>query len=298
MSRINAADEILRAARERGLDTRPALIADGRTIACGELDAMARRAGCAIRALGVAPEDRVLMMLDDGAELVAGYLGAMLAGAVAIAFNTRSSPADLAFAIEDSAARLLLIGRGYLELFEAIAARLEHPPQLAIAGDPDRGPHDFSTLCARALETLAAEPMAADAMAFWIYTSGTTGTPKAAIHRQRDVLSAGPYLERCLGVGAGDRLYSTSRLFFAYALGNCLFGALRLGATTVLDSRWPDGNIVAEVVERTRPQIVFSVPTLYRNLLASGRAAAPGFAAVRAYASAGERLPAELAERW
>ncbi len=118
------------------------------------------------------------------------------------------------------------------------------------------------------------------------------------MHLHHDVLSAGPYLEQCLGVRAGDRLYSTSRLFFAYALGNCLFGSLRLGATTVPDSRWPNADTVARMIEQARPNVVFSVPTLYRNLIASDRAREPGFAAVRAYASADERLPAGLAESW
>ena len=98
--------------------------------------------------------------------------------------------------------------------------------------------------------------MSADDMAFWIYTSGTTGTPKAAVHLHRDVLSAGPYLEQCLGVRAGDRLFSTSKLFFAYALGNCLFGSLRLGAASVLYPGWPDAASVADIIETARPDVV------------------------------------------
>ncbi len=298
MNRINAAEEIMRPARERGLDDLPALIADGRTITHRELGAMAQRAGIAMRAMDIAHEHRVLMMLNDSAELVSAYLGAMMIGAVAIAFNTRSAPPDLEFAIEDSRARLLIIDREYVPIYRAISGRLKNPPQVAIVGDADSEFANFVELTSRASGELAAEPMSPDDMAFWIYTSGTTGTPKAAVHLHHDVLSAGPYLERCLGVRAGDRLYSTSRLFFAYALGNCLFGSIRLGATAVLDPRWPGVDTVAQVIERTRPNVVFSVPTLYRNLMASGRAREPGFAAVRAYASAGERLPAALAESW
>lgn len=298
MTRINAAEEILRPALERGTGAQPALIAGSRTISYRDLAAMANRAGNALRALGVAHEHRVLMMLNDGPELVCAYLGAMRVGAVAIAFNTRSSPADLEFAIEDSRARVLLIDAEYLECYRSIAARLGNRPAVAVAGGPHSGFANIGELIAAASEELAVEPMSPDDMAFWIYTSGTTGTPKAAVHAHRDVLSAGPYLAQCLGVRAGERLFSTSRLFFAYALGNCLFGSLRLGATTVLDAGWPDVESVARVVETARPDVVFSVPTLYRNLLGSGRAREPGFAAVRAYASAGERLPAALAENW
>ncbi|HUY17807.1 MAG TPA: benzoate-CoA ligase family protein [Candidatus Binataceae bacterium] len=298
MTPINAAQEILRPARERGYDAQPVLIAGDRTISYRELTAMVNRAGNALRTLGVARGDRVLMMLNDSAELVCAYLGAMRIGAVAIAFNTRSSPAELEFALNDSRARALLIDEEYLERYRSIAARLVDRPAVAVAGGLHADFAQLGRLIAAASAALAFEPMAPEEMAFWIYTSGTTGTPKAAVHAHRDVLSAGPYLEQCLGVRAGERFYSTSRLFFAYALGNCLFGAMRLGATTILDAGWPDAASVARIVERARPDVVFSVPTLYRNLLASGHAGEPGFAAVRAYASAGERLPAALAEHW
>ncbi|MFI4987839.1 MAG: AMP-binding protein, partial [Alphaproteobacteria bacterium] len=122
--------------------------------------------------------------------------------------------------------------------------------------------------------------------------------PKAAVHRHKDVLNAADYLSGTLGVRHGDRLFATSKLFFAYALGNCLFGAFRLAATAILGAGWPDPETVAAVIERHRPTVVFGVPTIYRNLLASGVAGSAGFRAVRHYVSAGERLPASLWQRW
>src|SRR5579883_2980082 len=298
MNRINAAEEIMRPARERGLDDLPALIADGRTITHRELGAMAQRAGIAMRAMDIAHEHRVLMMLNDSAELVSAYLGAMMIGAVAIAFNTRSAPPDLEFAIEDSRARLLIIDREYVPIYRAISGRLKNPPQVAIVGDADSEFANFVELTSRASGELAAEPMSPDDMAFWIYTSGTTGTPKAAVHLHKDVLNAGDYLGGVLGVRRGDRLFASSKLFFAYALGNCLFGAFRLGATTILLDDWPQAVTIAQVIERQRPSVVFAVPTIYRNLLAAGVATQEGFRAVRHYVSAGERLPESLWERW
>ena len=43
---------------------------------------------------------------------------------------------------------------------------------------------------------MPAEPVGADAMAFWLYTSGTTGAPKAAVHCHR-TLPAGRHFLRC-----------------------------------------------------------------------------------------------------
>ncbi|MBF6568095.1 MAG: benzoate-CoA ligase family protein [Candidatus Binataceae bacterium] len=298
MTPINASEELLKPALERGFDQRPALIVDGQTISYAALASMANRAGHAMRSLGVTHENRVLMILDDSAELVAAYLGTIRIGAVAIAFNTRCSAADLEFAIVDSRAQVLIIGAAMAPMYRTVAPRLRARPHVVVVGGADAGAVNFDDLIARQSNQLDPEPMSPDDMAFWIYTSGTTGTPKAAVHAHHDVLSAGPYLAECLGVRAGDRLFSTSRLFFAYALGNCLFGSMRLCATTILHPQWPDAESVARIVEETAPDIVFSVPTMYRNLIRTEHASQPGFAKVRAYASAGERLPPGLAEKW
>ena len=80
--------------------------------------------------------------------------------------------------------------------------------------------HDL--LSARSANPLAAEPVGPDAMAFWLYTSGTTGSPKAAVHCHRTLLACRHYGGDVLGVTARDRVFATSKLFFAYALGNAL----------------------------------------------------------------------------
>jgi len=93
-------------------------------------------------------------------------------------------------------------------------------------------------------------------------------------------------------------LFATSKLFFAYALGTCLFGGLRLGATTILHGAWPTPEGVRGVLEAHRPDVVFSVPALYRGLLRAGIAGEAPFRAVRTWVSAGEKLSEVLYTRW
>ncbi|MGH7907717.1 MAG: AMP-binding protein, partial [Candidatus Binataceae bacterium] len=203
----------------------------------------------------------------------------------------------LEHALNDSRARALLLEEQFIPIYQAIAPNIGWKLTVIAAGTDSAPFQNFDSFVAGQLPELAPEPMSPDDMAFWIYTSGTTGTPKAAVHLQHDVLSAGPHLAY-LDTRPGDRYFSISRLFFAYALGNCLFGSLRLCGTTILHPAWPDVESAARVIAETRPDFVFSVPTMYRNILRSGRAEEPGFKSARAYVSAGERLPAALAETW
>ena len=78
----------------RGRDDAVALVTDGMTVSYADLrEAVARAAG-AWRALGVVPGERVAIALADDTAWVAAFLGAIRAGAVAVALNPRLAPAD------------------------------------------------------------------------------------------------------------------------------------------------------------------------------------------------------------
>jgi benzoate-CoA ligase family protein len=295
---MNAAEAVLTPALESGHGSRPALVFHDHVLSYQAVAEAVNRAGNALREVGVAPEQRVLILLSDSPTFVACYLGAIKIGAVAVALNLRAAPRDLLFYIRDSRARVLVLERAFLETYRLIERDLSDPPRLLLVDGEYPGGERLGPLMARQSERLEAVDMSRDDMAFWIYTSGTTGPPKAAVHVHKDVLNAEDYLGGALGVRPGDRLFATSKLFFAYALGNILFGAFRLGATSILADQWPGPEAVARTVEAHRPTIVFAVPTIYRNLLAANVARHRGFHEVRHYVSAGERLPESLWQRW
>jgi acyl-coenzyme A synthetase/AMP-(fatty) acid ligase len=101
-----------------------------------------------------------------------------------------------------------------------------------------------------------------------------------------------------LGIGPDDRLFSSSKLFFTYPLVNVLLAGLRTGAEVLLDPQWPTPESFAAAVLARRPSVVFSVPSLYRGMLAGGLAPRVREAGVRLCVSAGEALPARLREGW
>jgi len=299
---MNAAEAVLAPALAAGRGAETALIWRGQRLSYEALAARVNRAGNALRSLGVGPGDRVLLMLKDTPDFIACYLGAIRIGAVAVALNVRLSATDLLYILRDSGARLLLIDREFLRLYEQVRDAPGQETELVVDDAQAAGESGAVTGLRGLIEpqddALDPEPRRPDDMAFWIYTSGTTGTPKAAVHSQRDVLLAERYVGETLGVGPGDLLFATSKLFFAYSLGTCLFASLRLGAGTLLFDGWPDSATIAGLVARRRPTVVFSVPTMYRNMLAAGVATAEAFGSVRHCVSAGERLPASLWQRW
>jgi benzoate-CoA ligase family protein len=278
-----------------GAGARPAIVTSAGEMTYAELMALVCRTGHALRALGVEPGQRVALLLPDGLAWAATFFGALRIGAVAVPLNTRLGGAAWAAMLTDSAARVLVADPS---LLRDLAPKLGDVPQLAhvIAADGD-APASLEALQARAPSTLSAEAVDGDAMAFWLYTSGTTGGPKAAIHRHDDLLACRHYGIDVLGTGAADRTLATSKLFFAYALGNALLIPLFAGARTFLEPRWAEPDAVARTVTAFRPTLFFSVPTFYARML---RAELPRetFRSVRACVSAGERLPADVYDAW
>src|SRR4029450_4751799 len=103
----NAISAILDAAPGGGAD-RPAVVGPDGAVSYRELLALVGRTGNALRGLGVEPEQRVALLMPDGAEWAATFLGAPRTGAVAVPFNTRRRPEEWAAMLRDSRARGLV----------------------------------------------------------------------------------------------------------------------------------------------------------------------------------------------
>jgi 3-hydroxybenzoate/4-hydroxybenzoate---CoA ligase len=297
-NRLNAIEHFLGAAALDRHGARAALICGEQALSYAALAADTARAANALRGLGVSPGDRVLLMMRDTPEFAAAWLGAVHAGAVAIALNTRLSEAEYRYIRADSGARMAIIEDTFASTRPQLSTEEANAGGLAIAGAGAEPALSWRAALARARPEAAPCAVHVEDPAFWLYSSGTTGRPKGIIHAHRSLLSAGQGQRDVVGLAAGERSFATSKLFFAYALEHGLLGPLATGATAVLEAAWPDAETVLALVARHRPATFFSVPTFYRNLLALGAERLAPFRAVRRCVAAGERLPAQLIEQW
>lgn len=296
---MNLAEHLLGPAALARHGTRIALRDAETSVSYSELAQRVARASAAFRSLGLAPGDRVLLLLRDTPEFAAAWLGAAHAGGVAIGLNTRLSEAEYRHVCADSGVSISIVEDRFVLARPDLAAEFARSGTLAVAGEhTPSGARSWQELLARAAPAASAHPTLPTDPAFWLYSSGTTGRPKGIVHTHKDVLAAGQVFVEALSLVPGDRVFVTSKLFFAYALDHGLLGSLAHGLTSVLYPDWPDIDDVCAIVAREQPAVFASVPSFYRRLAALSEQQLAPFRGVRHFLSGGERIPEALAERW
>jgi benzoate-CoA ligase len=299
-------DEIFRANR---LD-RVAVLFEQREISYAEVRALTLQTAEVLNAHGVGKGDRVAILLADSPEFVASFVGAISIGAVAVPINPALRPQDQLLVLKDCSASVALVEQKTAQpLFGDATSHDESTAlkQLLMVRRSDDeiiaqpgGPCYVDKAERRALDSEFPAPDTKDADAFILYTSGSTGEPKGAVHTQADIFYTNEtFCREVLNLREDDRLFSSSRLPFAYGLGNALTFPLLNGLTTILCREKPSAEVVARVFRDYRPTIFFGVPVVYRMLLDHHRNVSElDTSSLRLCVSAGEALPAALGKDW
>ena len=276
---INAALQLLSGQDE----ARIAIVCGDQQLSYGELRDRVARAAAVWRARGLAPGDRVAIKLSDGVDWVVAFLGTIWAGGVAVAVNPHIPAPEWRYILDEAGFNVIVA--------ESADDTPEPWKQRVILVEEGRR-------AVAAAEPIPPRLVDEDTPAFWVHSSGTSGKPKAVVHAHRFAREIERISRERVGITKDDRLFASSRLFFSYPQTNSLYAGLKIGATVILDPRWPTAETVAETVAAMRPSVLFCVPSLYRNLLHEGLAPKLAAAGVRLCVSAGEPLPASLRAAW
>jgi benzoate-CoA ligase len=302
---FNFAAHLLQANVERPRKT--AFIDDVGAVTYGELDDRVRRFAAALKEKGVKREERALILMQDGADWPAAFLGAMLAGVVPVAVNTLLTADDLAYMLEHSRAQIAFVSGAVKPALKAALAKSDHEVRDVVVSRPaqplDSGEIEFEDFLARSAPLTKPARTQADDPAFWLYSSGSTGRPKGTVHSHANPYwTTELYGKAILGLEESDVCFSAAKLFFAYGLGNALTFPLAVGATALLMAERPTPEAVFKRwlggVGGVKPTVFYGAPTGFAGMLASNLLPKRGDVALRLVSSAGEALPAEIGERF
>jgi benzoate-CoA ligase len=263
-----------------------------------EVQAQANRFGNALRELGVSVEDRVLLVLPDRPEFVFAWFGAAKVGAVIAMVNPVLPAEDFVHYFEYSRARVAVVDESTLDRIEPLLGSFSQLRHLVVVGKSGRH-RSFEELTRSASDRFTNADTHRDDPAIWLFTSGSTGKPKAAVHLQQDLpWNTERYARQVMRIREDDLTVSVPKLFFGYATGTNLLFPFAVGAATALFSERSEPATLFDAIERFRPTILTSVPTMIGGMLNFPGGPQRDLSSLRLCLSAGEALPPELYRRW
>ena len=195
-----------------------------------------------LRGAGVAPGDRVGILLRDAGEpYVSIGLGALRLGAITVPVNARNKTQELQYVIRHSGMKLIVCDAEFLALLAE--AEYEHELQVVVVGDSagfDAGSERVTLEDVADLEA-AVTPATPSLL---LYTSGTTSNPKGCLHTHATMLASGANTAGRLELTPADRYWTALAMFHVggwqvlmanFTAGSCFSHAGIFDATAALD---------------------------------------------------------------
>jgi benzoate-CoA ligase family protein len=289
-----------------------AIVYENARITYADLQEQTLKIAAVLDQLGIAPGERVAILLNDSPEFIASFIAICSSKAIAVPINMGLQLEEQRAILKDCTARLAIVEANMCSSLQTgVHEGLQELKQVAVVSRDEHfvvpqsvGPEILN------LQQLLREGRAAppegfaesdeNEAAFILYTSGSTGEPKGAIHCQSDIFYTNEtFCNEVLGLRSGDRVFSSSRLPFAYGLGNSFTFPLLNGVTTILCREKPTPEVIARIFRENRPTLFFGVPVIYNLLLDHHRHGNElDCSSLHLCISAGEALPAQLGEEW
>lgn len=238
------------------------------------VDSSARLARC-LAGAGIAPGDRVGVLVAAPADAYAPLLAISRLGATSVSLDPMFPADRLAYLVTDAAVDIVITvsSLGAMLPAQIVTVCLDELPRV----DPDQPLPDVE------------DP---DPLAYVVYTSGSTGRPKGVMVRQSSLCNFIRVAADCYGIRGSDRMYQGLTIAFDFSVEE-IWVPLAAGATLVPRPAGPNllGPDLRDFLVDRQVTALCGVPTL----LASVTDDAPS---LRLLVVSGEACPDALAARW
>jgi long-chain acyl-CoA synthetase len=259
---VNIADHAISAA-----DSPALFMADGDTISFGELYARSQRVAAVLHSAGLRRGDGVALVLPNRPEFFEITWGCQLSGLYYTAVNTHFTPDEVAYVIDDSDAKAVVVDASMAE----VAAHVRNADaavdiHIAVGGSLPTW-QSFEDVLAAAGDA----PPVSDGSEM-LYSSGTTGRPKA-VRRPLPADGNGSWAQSVLemalihhyGMDQSSVYLSPAPLYHAAGV-NYTMAVNRVGAASIIMRKF-DAEAVLRLIETHRVTHAQFVPTMFVRML-------------------------------
>jgi acyl-CoA synthetase (AMP-forming)/AMP-acid ligase II len=247
-----------------------------------EVDATASRVANALIASGVQTQDRIAYLSKNDDHFLPCLLGACKARAALTPFNFRLAAPEIARLLEDSGARIFIVGPDVVDLADqAVASLAAKPSRIALGFDRKGcGRHDAWIECA-ALDDPRLEADPQDDVV-QLYTSGTTGLPKGVRLTNRNYLTLFELAAASGGLDyqPGDTVLAAMPFFHVAGVNVALIAMASGARSAILRDAAP--QLILDTIGKERVNHAFLAPALIQMLMQAPGIASADLSSMRA----------------
>ncbi len=238
-------------------------LGDGTSITFAAWDRRSNRLARGLGDRGVAPGDRVaiLMSADHILDWIVAYSATHKLGAVAVPLNNRLTPPEVSGILDHAEVSAVVTSGSYGGSVGPLIGSLPSLHLVATVGGPGiDGALDIEQVLADDDAAVQA-PLTGDDLADIMYTSGTTGKPKGVAVRHSQVARVPNQLPEWQGTG-----WLTASPVFTFAGLGFIHNPMKAGMVVLHLPTFDAGRWLA-VVEQERPPSAFVVPAMAQLLI-------------------------------
>ena len=306
---------------------RPAFSSFNHTIEYREVARYVRRfSDFLINEFGLAPSERVALVLPNGLPYVVAFFGILHAGLVVANVNPLATPREIQIQLSTAAVSAIVVLDNFAHKLDDILDENQRKAVVSVAPSdllplpkriaidfvqrvirhsiPARKPEywTFGAALSRRYPNGRRPPCAClDDVALLQFTGGTTGTPKCAMLTHRNLCSNVAQIRAWLGeafCSTPQTVLTPLPLFHIFALTASLLTFVELGGCNVLVTDPRDIAALARTLRRTRPTALLGVNTLFRALLDAPHFRAIDWSRLRLVIGGGAAIHPSVAARW
>ena len=251
-----------------GADDATALHAPGGApLSYRALRAQVERTIAALNALGIGRGDRVAIVLPNGPDMAAAFVG-IAAGCASCPLNPAYRADEFEFYLSDLKAKALVVERGSASPALDVARKAGVRLIELVPGTEGSGSFTLSAVDgAVGAPSANGGPAQADDVALILHTSGTTSRPKIVPLTQANVCASAYNIVDTLRLTTADRALNIMPLFHIHGLIAGTLAPLAAGSTIFCTQGFNALKFFAQLAE-CRPTWYTAVPTMHQTILA------------------------------
>jgi acyl-CoA synthetase (AMP-forming)/AMP-acid ligase II/acyl carrier protein len=222
-----------------------------------------------LSASGISPSDHIALVLPNGPEMAAVFLG-VAAGAVCAPLNPAYSRSEFGFYLSDLNPKALVVQSGMASA--AIAVAEEHDiPVIELLPKTEGAAGTFALAGNERPLTLGSLFPQANDVALILHTSGTTSRAKLVPLTHVNLLASAGNIAATLQLTEADRCLNVMPLFHIHGLVGALLASMIAGASVVCTAGF-DVEQFFPWLEAFRPTWYTAVPTIHHAVLSRAQA--------------------------